>query len=192
MDTPTGIILAIDPGPTQSAYCLYRESEIVSAAKVENVDLLESIRAQDWEFDALAVEMIASYGMAVGAETFQTCVWIGRFAEAWESQAACREATLVPRLAVKLHLCKRGNAKDPNVRQALIDRFGGSAALIKSKRCPVCKGMGWRLLRDETKRCPKCTGTGSLGADGALAGITGDCWSALGVAITVAEGEQRR
>jgi hypothetical protein len=36
---------------------------------------------------------------------------------------------MLPRRAVKLALCGDSRAKDANIRQALIDRFGGSAAI---------------------------------------------------------------
>ena len=65
--------------------------------------------------------MIASYGMAVGAEVFETCIWIGRFKQAWCSPDDVR---MMFRQEVKLHLCKSTKAKDGNVRQALIDRLG--------------------------------------------------------------------
>ena len=67
--------------------------------------------------------MIASYGMAVGASVFETCVWIGRFmAEAFSSSG--RDLHRVFRKDVKLHLCNSPRAKDANVRQALLDRIG--------------------------------------------------------------------
>ena len=70
---------------------------------------------------ALAIEMIASYGMAVGREVFETCVWIGRFKQAYPDPDAVK---LVYRKDVKLHLCGSARAKDANIRQALIDKLG--------------------------------------------------------------------
>jgi len=67
--------------------------------------------------------MIASYGMPVGREVFETCLWIGRFIECW-----CGPYTLVYRREVKSFLCADSRAKDSNVRQAVIDRYGGKEA----------------------------------------------------------------
>ena len=63
--------------------------------------------------------MIASYGMPVGKEVFDTCVWIGRFIEAFDL-----EYEYVYRKDEKMNLCHSMKAKDSNIRQALIDRFG--------------------------------------------------------------------
>ena len=88
--------------------------------------------------------------MAVGAEVFDTVCWAGRFAEA----AHRVPVVMLPRRAVKLALCGDSRAKDANIRQALIDRFGGSAAI------------------------------GRKAAPGPLYGITRDVWSALAIAVT--------
>jgi hypothetical protein len=69
--------------------------------------------------DVFAIEMIASYGMAVGREVFETCVWIGRFMQQFHLQAQ-----LVFRRDIKLHHCQSVRAKDTNIRQALIDKYG--------------------------------------------------------------------
>lgn len=76
--------------------------------------------------------MIASYGMAVGKEVFETCVWIGRFRQIAESQDI--EAKYIYRKDEKMNLCNSMKAKDSNIRQALIDRFGP----VGTKRNP-----GW-------------------------------------------------
>jgi hypothetical protein len=116
-------ILAIDPGPKESAWCYYDGSFLV-AKKEPNEYVLDALRRGQWDPEAvsLAVEMIASYGMAVGEEVFTTCVWIGRYIQAWDAWQG--QYTLVKRLEVKLHLCHDSRAKDANIRAALLDRFG--------------------------------------------------------------------
>ena len=73
--------------------------------------------------------MIASYGMAVGREVFETCVWIGRFKQAFRAPEMVR---LVYRKDVKMHICGTPRAKDANIRQALIDILGPQG----SKKAP--------------------------------------------------------
>lgn len=114
-------VLAIDPGNEKSAYVLWNaDSEELWEMGIEEndklVSMLSSLRVGS---DVLAVEMIASYGMPVGATVFETCLWVGRFIERWED-----DYTLVYRKDVKLHLCHTSKAKDANIRQALIDRYG--------------------------------------------------------------------
>lgn len=113
-------LLAIDPGCHESAWLVYDDGEIVAFGKDSNIVVREVIVAgHGMESDHLAIEMIASYGMAVGKEVFETCVWIGRFIEAWG-----KDPSLVYRREVKMHLCGSMKARDSNIRQALIDRFG--------------------------------------------------------------------
>lgn len=109
-------IIAIDPGCTESAWIVYEDGKIDSFGKHLNDSVLALMVHGRGH---LAIEMIASYGMPVGKEVFETCVWIGRFIEAWGGPY-----TLVYRRDVKLHLCGSSRAKDSNIRQALIDRFG--------------------------------------------------------------------
>lgn len=66
--------------------------------------------------------MVASYGMAVGKTVFDTCVWIGRFTELAKLQNI--EVEYIYRKEEKINLCKSMKAKDSNIRQSLIDRFG--------------------------------------------------------------------
>lgn len=113
-------VLAIDPGPVQSAWVLYRDGQIIRAEIEENTILLARLRYwKEHPGPVVVLEMIASYGMPVGAEVFETCVWIGRFLQAWAGPSR-----RVFRRDVKLELCGSMRAKDQNVRQALLDRVG--------------------------------------------------------------------
>ena len=110
-------MIALDPGTTHTAFVQYDHGLILDADHLPNAEIRQILIGR--EYNSVACEMIASYGMAVGATTFETCVWIGRFIE-----VARRETRLVYRRDVKLHLCQSPRAKDANVRQALIDRLG--------------------------------------------------------------------
>lgn len=115
-------ILAIDPGTTDSAYVVL-DSDLrpTMFGKIPNGVLLQSVYNGDFHANMAAIEMIASYGMAVGREVFETCVWIGRFTEAIERQEM--SVQYIYRKDEKLNLCGSVKAKDSNIRQALIDRF---------------------------------------------------------------------
>jgi len=159
-------ILAIDPGTEQSGWCEYdTDSHAVVSSGIElNSVLADHMDTAGLLIDRLAVEMVACYGMPVGRETFETCVWIGEFKRAW-SVAIEKPVDLsdvaVYRREVKMYLCNSMRAKDKNVRQAILDRFeptgGGKTPQIGTKTQP-----------------------------GPLYGVSGHVWSALGVALTFA------
>jgi hypothetical protein len=113
-------IFAIDPGNVQSGYVVVDlpDLKIIEAGKVDNYDLLKAVPLLSYSADLFAIEMIASYGMPVGKEVFDTCLWIGRFI-----QAAEQETELIYRKDEKMSLCGNTRAKDSNIRQALIDRY---------------------------------------------------------------------
>jgi len=117
------MILAIDPGPTHSAFLLWDNGMVASKGIYSNAELWACLRAGEWGDGMIAIEMVACYGMPVGMEVFETCVNIGRIVE-----ICCRhrgnEIRRVYRRDIKLHLCGSARAKDSNIRQALIDRVG--------------------------------------------------------------------
>jgi len=114
-------ILAIDSGTTKSAYVLWDGENVHCKGIVTNEELRALLVSRDlMPYDAVALEMVACYGMRVGSEVFDTCVWIGRFMECVHGTAPAR---LVYRAKIKKHLgC--ANGKDKHVRAALIARYG--------------------------------------------------------------------
>jgi hypothetical protein len=154
-------ILAIDPGNVESGYVLTdNKLKPIKKGKVENEILLEDIqfdrfwRESEDEEDYIAIEMIASYGMPVGVEVFETCVWIGRFIEAIPCGI---EPKYIYRKDEKMNLCHSMKANDSTIKQALVDRF-----------TPGQKNYG-----KGTKKDP-----------GWFFGFSKDMWSAYAVAVT--------
>jgi len=138
---------AIDPGTTQSALVTVSVDGTVTATTDSNTTILAAVWSLADAPDAgeLVIEQIASYGMAVGADVFETVFWSGRFAEAWMRRSGT-EAHRLPRLAVKMALCHDSRAKDANIRQALIDRFGGPACIRKGGSLYKVHADEWAAL----------------------------------------------
>lgn len=156
-------LIAIDPGPTESAWLVFDPdgSRVLDCAIERNEMLNMRLRGKMTAgnaiaLDHMAIEMIASYGMGVGADVFETCVWIGRFLEQWAPYGfRHRPYSRIYRREVKAALCHSPRANDSAVRAALIDRYGGKAKAIGKKTDP-----------------------------GPLYGVRKDLWAALGVAVT--------
>lgn len=134
-------ILAIDPGPEKSGVVVW-DGTVVEAAEMDNATL--RFRLMENSFggaELCAVEMIASYGMAVGKDVFETCVWIGRIIE-----RSPIPAIRIFRKDIKLHLCGTTKAKDQNVRQALIDKHGPTGTKKNRGKLYGISGHLWAAL----------------------------------------------
>ena len=80
------MILAYDPGNEYTAYCLIDDNRRpIEFGKVLNEDALRYLYGrfdEETKLESVVIEMVASYGMAVGRSVFETCVMIGRLTEA--------------------------------------------------------------------------------------------------------------
>lgn len=121
--------LALDPGTVETGWCLFNAGRAYDSGVKPNREMLDLVHRYGPLYDTLAIEMVASYGMPVGREVFETVRWIGRFQQAWRDPEAVR---LIYRRDVKMHLCGSMKAKDANVWQALIDKLGP----VGTKACP--------------------------------------------------------
>jgi len=72
----------------------------------------------------IAIEKMVNYNQKVGASTFDTIEYIGRFKECWEECAFWLEIESMPRKTAVGHLCNFTTDGDKHVRAALIKRFG--------------------------------------------------------------------
>lgn len=122
-------ILAIDPGTEKSAFVVLtgpdEPFQILDKGVESNDDLRRILFLEGpLAVSDFAIEMVASYGMAVGQTTFETVFWVGRFWELAGRANIPNRARLYRKTDVAMHLCHSMRAKDTNIRQALIDRFG--------------------------------------------------------------------
>lgn len=123
------VIIGIDPGNIESAIAVY-DGNFIHSMKVDNKEFfhklnMEILHAKDFcdnESPSIYIEDIQAMGMAVGQEVFDTAKFIGRIQLTLEQRL--QKYTMVKRTEIKLHHCGSVRAKDTNIRQSLIDRFG--------------------------------------------------------------------
>ena len=179
------MILCIDPGSRTTGWVILRDTgdplpELIDHGNTPTPAFLEWLRGHDeLGVDQVVIEHVGHYGtgMSAGADVFETCIYIGRMVEIVRPLPVEK----VRRQSIKTQLCGRATAKDKNVRQALIDRWGGDSAAIGAKRCPDCKGKGWR-----GRGRPQCVACGSTGwglPPGPLHRVTEHVWSALAAGV---------
>ena len=114
---PDKVVLAIDPGNIDSAYVLlHGDGRIKAFGKVPNAELVVVVRTGLYDYSCC--EMICSYGMPVGRSVFDTCVFIGQIL------THSPDTVLIPRLEVKLCVCRSPKANDSSIRTALLDLYG--------------------------------------------------------------------
>jgi hypothetical protein len=152
-------ILAYDPGNKETAWVLFSHEgqEILNCGYVPNDEAYSPIKLINSNTDRIAIEMVACYGMAVGAEVFETAVMVGKIAR--EAERSGFEPVFIKRMECKMNICHNSRAKDTNIRQALIDRFGAQGT--KKNPGPLYGITGDKLaalavavtFSDSIKRC---------------------------------------
>jgi len=116
-------ILSLDVGTTESAYALMDHSlanPLISFGKYDNRTIAEMVR--QFDYDIMAYEEFASYGMPIGQTTMISIWWNGWYCALCDEHP--RPYKPILRKDVKMHLCHTMKAKDCNIRQAVIDRYG--------------------------------------------------------------------
>jgi Holliday junction resolvasome RuvABC endonuclease subunit len=185
------MILSIDPGSRTTGWVILerrRPGELPALADHGNTpteDFLEWLRFCRVAHDVaeVVIEHVGHYGtgQAAGSDVFETCILIGRMVEILRLLPVEK----VRRQSIKAQLCGVANAKDKNVRQALIDRWGGDELALGGRKCPRCHGKGWRGRA--RARCGACRGEGWESPPGPLYGVSNHAWSALAAGVYYCE-----
>ena len=163
-------ILGVDPGLRVSGYVLLAGDSVEASGVLPNEEILASVLPCACDPGALlAIEEMGGQGRFVGLDELRTVRWSGRFEERWIALCAYRGCPagvrFVLRSTVKARILGRANGKDAQIRQALIDLWGGEEAALGPKGQKKRKGV-------EPIRGP-------------LYGVSSHAWSALAVAVTV-------
>ena len=125
-------LACVDPGSARSGFVLFdtEAEEVIRSGNPYNRELLIQLQAAE-DFDAVIFERFESFGpgSSFGESCIVTCFWTGCLSGAFDGPQF-----FVKRSICKRHLCPNGRRiRDPEVRQACIDRWGGQAKAIGKK-----------------------------------------------------------
>lgn len=125
-------IMAIDPGPIQSAFVMWDTlaDDFIDCSNfgcmkkmgIQKNCLLEEIitaKLSDDVIDISAIEMVQSYGLSVGRSTFETTLQVGRFTRVFSEKLI--SFRLYGRPTIKGQI---GGKTDAQVRASLRMRYG--------------------------------------------------------------------
>ena len=127
--------MAIDPGTTMSAYVVMNEDYVpLMYGKKPNAEVLDMVKTA--LIDELVIECMEARHIeqgVIGDETYETCIWIGRFIQAAYQRIIAvhrvyrreERSCLIPSKRNKLPALPEwaGKSADAQIRAALIQRF---------------------------------------------------------------------
>jgi hypothetical protein len=203
-------ILGLDPGSEHSAFVFLEDAQVLEHGWVRNGQLLQRLRDGFAIGSHLAIETLHPRGELASLDAMETQLWAGRFVEIFDLRGDT--FTKIDPMDARIAVCGKSGVKDREIKQALINRYGGDQKAIGGVRCPNCNdGKVWHLgpcpdcgQAGEVqgprgpKKCPRCKGrtnirervacetckgTNFLYPPGVLAGFNGHEYSALAAAI---------
>lgn len=217
-----GLVLALDPGNTQTGWVSVEPDEsemghmqVSGFGNADNTAIrheMHRLRAYHKSM-LMLIEVPKPRGQPTASEEMETLIEIGRFLQMWSGPYS-----YVFRQPTKIHICGTSKATDANVRQALVDRFGGQTLAVGGKRCKKCGGKGvtgrarcpscklstsagnacGRCNGGKNKvvyrkaECPECNGTTWETAPGPLYGCSTHVWAALAIACAWLDGGREK
>lgn len=170
-------VMAIDPGPqTCGIVLLARRPELASGFGILTAEAEVPVRRVFSHIEdnmmanvPVVIEHLSCYGVDFSAVLRDTALISGEFR--LRCRQLGREATFITRPDVKLHITSSRKTKDKDIRDALIERWGGEVA-----------AMGYQKIEGSKQRTPK----------GPLYDIASHSWAALALGVTFLEMEAEK
>lgn len=174
------MLLAIDPGTARSAYVgMTDKYEILAKAKVDNAQVLELIMLGG--YDALVIECMEPRTLntgkkqappqRIGDETYETCIWIGRFMEA------------AIRRGMDVHRVYRSEE-----RKCLIPSKRNGLPPLEPPVPNTPDALIRRALAARFARFDKIRGKGTARKRDVFYGFAADVWNAFAVGVVYLDG----